>query len=67
MKRMYWFVLGLGTLLLVGAFLAGTSSTHPASAQAPARPAAQRRIGVLTQPAFLWAISNPDQNSIVKR
>ncbi|MEO8215289.1 MAG: DUF1588 domain-containing protein, partial [Myxococcales bacterium] len=30
-------------------------------------PAAQQRIGLLTQPAFLWAISAPDKNSIVKR
>jgi hypothetical protein len=49
---------------LYGLPTAGTSATTFVGATWPA---AQQRSGILTQPAFLWAISDPALNSIVHR
>lgn len=43
------------------------TGTSPTAFMPATWPATQQRIGLLTQPAFLWAISAPDKNSIVKR
>ncbi|MES1204370.1 MAG: DUF1592 domain-containing protein [Pseudomonadota bacterium] len=43
------------------------SGATPATFVSTTWPAAQQRIGILTQPSFLWAVSAASETSIVKR
>src|SRR4029077_20929966 len=56
----------LATLFPGLAFASGAPASNTTFVSAT-WPAAQNRIGMLSQPSFLWSASDPALNSIVKR